>query len=295
MTTDVSVPKASNLALYATADDDFAQMRQRDIIMPNLRLMQPLSPLVVKQKVGSAGDFSVPATQEIIVPTGKIGKIVPLQFWLEWIEWNPNKRAGKNGNTEKIIIERSNDPTSNLAKRAERFEKITVEGKDRVAVTEYYNFICAFADEVDGIKDYSRLFVINFSKTSHRTGKQFLNRLNNCKITVDDGEGGKTRVKAPIWANEWEIFSKVEENDDKESYYVIQIGSNSSVDTKHHETLFSQHALLKSRRDEIRNANTAANADDTEGESGAAKPDTSATSAGVTGKEKTTVKDEPPF
>jgi hypothetical protein len=242
---EIITTKANMPAIYSGADDDFKDMRQRDMIMPNLRLMQALSPLVTEDAAKS-GDFADVSTKTVIIPKESKKFVVPLIFWLEWIEWNPNRKAAK----DQRILNRSNDPSSELAKVAERWETIKVDGKDRARVTEYYNFIVAMANEMDGFTDFSQLYVLNFSKTGHRTGKMWLNKLKNSKIRFEDGV-----VKAPIWYNQWELYS-ILETKDTDKFYTPQIGSSKATPVIAHDELKATCDMLKERRAEIMSKNT---------------------------------------
>jgi hypothetical protein len=277
-TTALSTGLSSNLALYATADDDFASMSQRDIIMPNLRLQQALSPMVAIKEKAKAGDFADASNELVIVPRDTRRFIVPLCFWKEWIEWNPNKDEK---DKEKKIIDRSNDPSSALALSAERFEMIQYGDKELVRVTEYYNFIVAMRTEEGGAIDYGSLFVINFSKTSHKTGKVWLNKLSNAKVVID-GE----RKKAPIWYNEWELYSQKETDDNGRPYFTSQIGSSRNIDPKFHEFLAKNRDLFQKKREEIMSRNSAVSE---------ASEDTTKNAVGPNAQADAKKGEEPPF
>ncbi len=242
MSTELSIgSKASLPSTYQGADDDFAGMRQRDIQMPNLRLMQQMSPLVVSE-VAKSGDFAAVGSKQVIIPRGSKKFIVPMIFWLEWIKWNPKKGVPK----EDMIISRSNDPQSDLAKAAERYDTyVDSQGKEKAVVTEYYNFICSVVEGDDTASDFSNLYVINFSKTGHRTGKAFLNKLARSKIRCEDGF-----VKAPIWYNQWELFA-TQETKEQNTFWVSQIGASKPTPVSVHEELKDTSDALKQRRQEI--------------------------------------------
>lgn len=241
MSNEITTTNANLPALYAGAEDDFADMRARDVQMPNLRLMQQLSPLVVSE-IAKSGDFASVGSKEVILKRGERKFIVPLIFWLEWIKWNPKKGVPK----DQMILARSNDPQSDLAKIAERYETYKdANGNDRPVVTEYYNFIVSVVEGDDTAADYSNLFVLNFSKTNHRTGKSWLNKLAKSKIRTADGF-----IRAPIWANQWELFA-TQEKKDEHTYWVSQIGASKPVPVAAHAELKDTSDMLKQRRAEI--------------------------------------------
>ena len=82
----------NDLSIYSSANDDFAGVRQQDVIMPRLMLQQSNSPGVQDGKY-KMGDIVDSQQESAAIGIGSTGSIVPLMFWLEWIEWNPDRAA----------------------------------------------------------------------------------------------------------------------------------------------------------------------------------------------------------
>lgn len=234
----------NDLSLYTSAQDDFSGMRQQDLIIPRVQLMQAISPQVTSGK-WRMGQYIDMVQEQPVVDNGKVAKIVPLMFWLEWIEWNPDRAAPK----DKKVLARSTDPSSELAKMAEHYVEVDTPKGKRLRVTEYYNFI-VLAPSYTG--NYEDAFMINFSKSSHRTGKSWLNKLMKAKIRVGDAS-----IRAPIWAHAWELSTK-NENKDGNVYSMPIIGAGEMIPVEVHASVKAISDAMKQRRAEVmaKNANT---------------------------------------
>lgn len=232
----------NDLSLYTSAQDDFAAMRQQDIIMPRVTLQQATSLGVVDGKY-RMGQFIDLAQEAVAIDMGAIGSVVPLMYWLEWIEWNPDRSAPK----EKKIIARSLDPQSDLAKQASMYVEIDTPQGKRLKVTEYYHFIVLIPSYSGNYKDP---FMISFAKSSHRCGKQWLNKLIKAKIKIGD-----SLVKAPIWANQWELSSKKEQKGGNTFAFSV-IGAAKMIPTDVHADVKELSDTMKARRAEVASKNT---------------------------------------
>lgn len=198
---------------FADSDDDFVGMRQRDHLLPRAKLLQATSPDVIQGRF-HAGTVIDSATKGILVTPRTDGKfIVPFMYWNEWIEWNVDRNAPK---TESVV-ERSTDPTSKLARRAESWEtRKDPRGRDVAVVTEYYNFICALIDPK--AVNYSDIYLFNFARSAHRVGKQLLNALYRFRTTID-GVSGRPPMYFTRWAYRTDMVTK-----EQNTYYVPTIG-----------------------------------------------------------------------
>lgn len=241
---DVIVPAKNNaLAVLGGYDaaDDFKDMRGKDHILPRAMLMQPLSSPVMDGKA-QAGEIVDSSTLSVIVPARTEGKyIVPIMMWLEWIEWNRDRDCPK----DQKVVARSVDPAGDLAKRADRWEEyIGSDGKKKVAVTEYYNFIVAVVD--DKMSDYENLFVMGFARSSHKIGKTLLNRLYKYRIPGADG----MPVKAPMFFNRIAIKTQVEQKENNK-YWVPVLGDSKPNPDAHLTQLALIATSFRERRSEI--------------------------------------------
>lgn len=245
---DIIVVNSSVLA--SAAKDDFAGMRQKDNIMPRLVLQQFQSPGVVAD-IYKAGDYADISMKETIVPFGKTAKVVPLMFWLEWVEWNLDMNAPK----DKKIIERSTDPQGNLSRRSDAYEKGTnSKGKEVFLITEAYNFVLC----LPGIdNDINNLYITSFQKGSHKIGKSWLNRLRKQKYRSTEGA-----VPAPIWMNQWELSGERIVSEEG-TYASPVIGASTACPVEWHAELLENATRLKAQRDALAKANSSTSDGDT--------------------------------
>lgn len=259
MTTDLSVPNTgtNSLALFAGSDDDFKDMRKKDMLLPRANILQANSPDVSAGRY-PAGTVMDSATKGEIIKPRTDGKfIVPLMMWLEWIEWNKKRGCDK----KERIIERSVDPQSKLAQRADRWETYkNNDGRDVCTVTEYYNFIVAIIDPK--YNSYDDVYITGFARSSHRTGKMWLNRMYKTRIEVEG-----QYVKAPMWSMRWAFKTEMEQKNGF-SFYVPVIGDGTPNPQAHWERLKALSDQYKAMRTEIMERNSNKDAD-TEAEAGA--------------------------
>lgn len=256
MTDIILAPTAGALStLFTGADDDFADMRKKDLILPRASILQALSPDVVEGKY-PAGTVVDSATKSVIAEPRKDGlKIVPLMFWLEWIEWNRVRNVDK----KERILGRSTDPQSDLAKRAEKWEVYTNDqGREVCTVTEYYNFTAALVDPKRG--NYDDVYLMGFARSSHRVGKMWLNRMLKTRINVDGAF-----VRPPMcfmqWAFKTELIKK-----DGFSFYAPCIGDGEETSRDLWPMLKAMSDEMKQRKHDIMERNS--NKDDTAADTG---------------------------
>lgn len=210
-------PPVENRALTAyNADDDFAHMRPSDIITPRLALQQFLSP-GVPEGTYKAGDYLFADEKRVVIPFGQTGRFVPLFFWMNWIEWNPNRECKK----DERIIDSSFDPQSKLCRRAELFEEVQTPKGPRFAVTEYFNWIVAvLPKKADGtvLNEYDDLAILSFSRSSAKRGKELLNRLY--KIKDPD-----TRQRMPFFKHSFELKAEYRDEGADKKFMTHNVGA----------------------------------------------------------------------
>ena len=271
MSNELSVP-ANSQALSTqvfghNARDDFKDMGEKDIILQRLRPAQA-SLEIVKDGRAAIGDWVLDGTGDIVFPAAQAGgDVIPIGWFKEWIEWNPDK-------TDKVkkILNRSSDPTTEVGKKLSRMAegrvKIMTKKGEQYAVTEYYNFIVLIPAYTG---NYSDFFLLSFSRTGHKIGKQWLNKLRNRKVDVTVAEGpdaGKTiKVDAPIYACQWRVDTKPEMNPEGEEYLVPVIGNGEQLPSEYWPGLREIADAFKARRAAFIEAGSEANAVEAEVES----------------------------
>jgi hypothetical protein len=214
----LTTPQANAVSSYV-ADDDFADMRPQDRITPRIRLMQGLSPEVAAGKA-NPGEFA--ANGMTIIRRNIKAKMIPLMWWLQWVEFNPNLECPP----DKKVLGRSVDPNSDLAIKAAKFvEVINSRGKKTFAVTESYNFAVLLPD----ISGYDTIYTFSLQRSSHKAGKTFLNRLRGMK--------NPDMTQMPIWSHAFDLYSEFIDKGADKKYFSPIIG-------EHHEVPEDKHAGL---------------------------------------------------
>lgn len=197
--TEVTVPKpAAVIITDHRPEDDFADVRKRDIMTPRLSLLQPTSPVVIESNGAYRGGQFIDGTN-IICDNGKSFKFIAIDRWLHWTEWNPDRNAPK----DQRILSRSFDINSWQAKEAESFVKVKgPDGKEKLKITEHFNYIICLPGDNN---DFANLYLWNFARSSHKTGKIFLNRLMRARQA--DGS------QAAMYMNMYEMSSVLKQKD----------------------------------------------------------------------------------
>lgn len=224
-------PNARALATY-NPGDDFSFLRPRDILTPRLFLMQPTSPNVIEGKF-RPGELVL--NDETFLAVGQKTKMIILLAWLQWIEWNPDRNAPQ----DQRMLNKSFDPTSQLAKEAEAFLKIkNPEGKEVVKVTEYYNCLCILPGKDN---DYDRIAAFGFARSSHKEGKKILNALGTAKHNGS---------KCYMWEHEFEFSTKMEQKE-QNRYFVPMKGTMARIPDAQYETVKKHAEAMRARREEM--------------------------------------------
>ena len=201
---------------------DFEQMDHGDKILPRVRLIQPTSPEATDDNPITPGSFIDASIRQVVVAPGKTTKFIPLLWWKEWLEWNPNKQAPK----AERLLDKSNDPMGALATICRQREKVIAsDGKEMFRVTEVYNAVGALP-EITG--DYTGLFMFQFSRTAHYPFKVLLNSIDRLKITDPNDETSK--MKSPLFGAAWEFGSERKRNDKNETWFVPKFGQATLLD-----------------------------------------------------------------
>lgn len=247
---ELATKPAQNLSSYVADNDDFGDMDSSDVVIPRAVIMQGQSPMVLEgdANVGQIWDTT---QKRLLVDRNEAGKLIPLVMFKDWIEWNPDRDA------EEAIIDRSRDPKSDLAKRSRNFEMVTdKEGRERVAVTESYNFFCVFPEAFgltydDIIKQpeliNDAIVWFTFNRTAHKLGKLWLNRLRSLKApNPQTGEQDQARM----FAAAWEISTKMKEKDSNK-WFVPIMGNYELLPVELVVALSGKAQELKSIMDQV--------------------------------------------
>lgn len=202
-TTDLATTNTGALAPAPSYITDgaagFENQQQGDLVFPRAVLMQALSPAVA-DKNAEAGQIVNSVTNDVFAEPGQKRAVVPVMFWHEWIEWGDRDAGGG-------MIDRSQDPESDLAKRCKAGEKIERNGREVPAITEYLVFLMQPVD-TEIPCDATQMFCVCLAKTNYKHGRKLL--------TLARMRGNK-----PLFAGVYNIYSIEEKNAKGQRYYVF--------------------------------------------------------------------------
>lgn len=228
----------------------FGFVEASDLLTPRLKLAQGIDKNVQNpDNKLIAGDFYNQSTLEKVFPAATGGWVIPLYLWKELIQWNPDKKAEKSKKVLAKAIDLNTIEGRKLADMVARRVKVAdSRGREQNAVTEYYHFLVICPDI-----SWTQPFQLSFAKSSHKFGKQWLNRLMNLvytyneEVQVDQGDGTfrvepveKKIAGAPIFSTMFHLRSDVAANDEGENYFVPQIGGTLNVDKSQFTDLHRQ-------------------------------------------------------
>lgn len=220
---------SNDIKLY-NPEDDFGQMRPNDLIVSRLKLQQALSPAVSAGKLVQ-GCYSID-DNEVAIDRGALMRIIPLMFWFQWVEFNPDMNAPK----EKKVLSKSIDPTSQLAKEAMQYVTVkNPEGKEVFKVTESYNFVVLCPD----LGVFERPFVTSFQRSSHKVAKIWLNRMANMRVNG---------AKINMWRNSWELGAEFIDAGPKKKYFCPTVNKPAPVEEDKWEILNNMASGLRAQR-----------------------------------------------
>lgn len=185
---------------YITAGNaGFENQQAGDLVFPRAMLMQALSPQVQNSKF-SPGDVVNSITEELITKADQPRAVVPIKFWHEWIEWGSRDSGGG-------ILDRSQDPNGELAKRCKAGEKIISMGREVPAITEYMVFLFQPVD-TENPCDASKMFCACCARTNYKHARKLLTL-------------ARLRGNKPLYAGVYNMTPKREQNTKNQSYYVF--------------------------------------------------------------------------
>lgn len=211
-------------------EDDFGQMRPQDTLVSRLRLQQALSPAVNAGKLVQ-GCYAID-DNEVAIERGTVERIIPLMFWFQWVEFNPDMNADKKNK----VLNKSIDPTSDLARESAAYVTVkNPEGKAVLKVTESYNFVVL----CPGLGAFERPFVISFQRSSHKLAKAWLNRMANMRVNG---------AKINMWRNSWELGAEFKDEGPKKKYFLPTMNNPIAVPEDRWEFLNATATGLREQR-----------------------------------------------
>ena len=202
--TAIEKVKAAPAWLVDAAKEDTSKDALKEhLVLPQLRMV-PTSPgermRQYKDQYGEGALVVTPAGIAV-APHDTWVKVVPLFMFTEFRKWHDRDDAGTNA-----VLERTTDPTSDLAKRARNEEtreeaygdlNRMVKGKVKPFMYQYVEHLCFVVLIYDGVARGAAAS-LEFQRGSLWTGKEFSTAALMRKV---DG------VDCPLWTQVWELQS----------------------------------------------------------------------------------------
>lgn len=216
-TQDAEITKVGNvnfLAEHLEADTSLDGMEQF-VIIPRFKVVQAMSSAELKEKHGEGSIIVQPGSGLAHKRGDKQQKpllFVPLMFFTEWCKW-----SDLHDKENPSIMERTFDPTSELAKRAAdpklRQEKYSDGTDKKFSYVQHF----VFPGIIYGDHPLAGTQVtLSFERGEFNTGRAFISSTRMRRGKMDDG----TQVPVPLWAQVWELESNTRKGE-KGTWYGI--------------------------------------------------------------------------
>lgn len=201
----VKVPGSMGWLANVETDDSLASL-QTHVIVPRIKIIQQMSDSGLKEQFGE-GTCIVRPGDTVLSHSGESFMFVPLFFFVEYCKWSDRKDT-----SNPMIVARSFDPSSDIAKRSQsselRFElyeediKVKPEKQRRYRYVQHYNFVGVVFGEhnLAGTE-----VTLSFSRGEHGQGKNFITACTMRRQELDIEEGKTVRVPVPLWAQVWAL------------------------------------------------------------------------------------------
>lgn len=240
------------LSKYADADSGLDALKEHRVV-PRIKLIQPTSDMKLKTDFGEGTAIVRPGDTMVCKyeTDPSFFHFVPLFFFVEWAKWADLK--DKSG---PMILDRSFDPTSVVAKKAKNYDTMfeVYKGQEEKADKDKWNY-----RNVEHLRFIGVLYgdhplvgipiTLSFERGEWKQGKNFISAIMLQRQMIDDES---TQVK--LWAQVWELRPQFRDRGDKRWYgfdfapadpSIIQPDEADTMLTMHKEfaELFEQQRL----------------------------------------------------
>lgn len=241
------VGEADFLAPFVQEDDSLAGMEQH-VIIPRLKIIQSMTDPELKKKAPEGSVILRPSDMIVAEPEQPF-LFVPQFFFVEF-----TKMSDRRDKTGPMILGRSFDPTSEIAKRSEnaetRFE--VYEGHEKKPDKDQWKYRYVKHFRFPGVlyEAESDFFmtptVISFERGEHFQGRNFVSAIKMRKVRVGSGE--ETRlVPQPLWSQVWQLHTAIRPGNEGSWYgFDFEVAHPSSIIAEEHVAEFREaHNALK--------------------------------------------------
>jgi len=217
-------------------------------ILPRFKVIQPTSDQTLKKTFGEGTAIIRPGDAVIWKDTDPPFKFVPQFFWVEFCKW-----ADLRDKENRMIMETTYDPLSDIAKKAKDYEARheVYPGMESKPDKDQFKFRYVehlrFCGIIYGDHEFAETqVVLSFERGEFNQGKNFISaiKMRKQKIVVDEVE---TSAPIPLWAQIWQFSVGFREPDANRKWYGFDFTSAnpSVINAGDADKFFEIHKALK--------------------------------------------------
>jgi hypothetical protein len=203
---------------YADEDTSLATL-QPHVIVPRCKVIQAMSEDGLKKQFGE-GTCVIRPGDSVLAALGETFFFCPLFFFVEFCKWSDRRDT-----TNPMIIARTFDPTSDIARRAQsselRLEIYPEDAKVKAAAQRQFRYVehLNFVGVVYGEHDLAGTEVtVSFARGEHGQGRNFITAITLRRQEVQTQDGATARIPVPLWAQVWGMTPALRDRKDQKWY-----------------------------------------------------------------------------
>jgi len=245
----VSGVRPDYLANYAEGDHSTDGMDEYRVL-PRHKVVQGASDQVLQDLFGVGTVIIQPGNAKVWKREEPPFKFVPVLFFVEFCKWGDLK------DKENVIVARSFDPTSDIAKKAKNADtRIEVyaghEDKPpseqwKYRYVQHFRFVGVIYDQEHPLNETP--LTISFEKGEFFTGQNFISAIKMRKVAIE--VDGKTQsIQVPLYAQVWNISASLRDRGDKKWWGLDVVHQEELVAPEHIEEMKAMHGDMKAMKE----------------------------------------------
>lgn len=233
------------LSHYVEKDTSLAGMDEYRVL-PRMKVIQSMSDQVLKKQFGEGSIIVRPGDVRLWKDGDEPFLFVPLFFCVEFAKW-----ADLKDKTSGMIVERSYDPTSEIAKKSrnrdQRFEPYDPAQTGKDAYNYRYVEHLRFYGLIYGEHPLKGQYVaLSFERGEFNAGRNFISAVKMRKVRITAEDGTATMVPVPLWSQVWGLRGAFRDRGDKKWYGIdFVIPDESIIDPALSEEFLNAHTEMK--------------------------------------------------
>lgn len=231
--TDREITKVSgvsaNFLVQYTKEDSSLDLLRDHVILPRIKVIQGMTKQELKDIFGEGSAIIRPG-DALVAKKGEAFSFVPQFFFPEFCKW-----ADRRDDEGQMILDRSLDPMSEIAKRARNAELRSevypedankpADKQKRFRYVEHLNF----PGVIYGKSDLAgTAVVLSFSKGEFATGSNFIQAIRLRRETIEV-DGQPVSMKVPLWAQVWSFTPALRQKGEKKWWGLSFVPAETSV------------------------------------------------------------------